>query len=118
MIYFESPHRIVESLGDVAELFPTRRIVLARELTKIHEEFLRGTAGELQQRLAARDSIRGEFTMLLERAKEEESAWNQESVQREYAKLLEAGFERMEAMKEVARRAGLAKREIYEMLQK
>ena len=66
-IFYETPHRILDALADIADLFgPTQRIVLARELTKLHEEFLRGTAAELLATLSARPSIRGEMVLLLD----------------------------------------------------
>jgi 16S rRNA (cytidine1402-2'-O)-methyltransferase len=66
-IFYETPHRIVDALADIADLFgPHQRIALARELTKLHEEFLRGTAAELLANLQARPSIRGEMVLLLD----------------------------------------------------
>lgn len=65
VIVFESPHRLRSSLELIREILGDRRIVLARELTKIHEEFLRGTAEELLKTLGAR-TIRGELTLVLE----------------------------------------------------
>jgi len=66
-IFYETPHRIVDALADIVDLFgPTQRIVLARELTKLHEEFLRGTAAELLANLRARPSIRGEMVLLID----------------------------------------------------
>ena len=66
-IFYETPHRILGALADIADIFgPTHRIVIARELTKLHEEFLRGTAAELRATLSARPSIRGEMVLLLD----------------------------------------------------
>jgi len=66
-IFYETPHRIVDALADIVDLFgPAQRIVLARELTKLHEEFLRGTAEELLATLRARPSIRGEMVLLID----------------------------------------------------
>jgi 16S rRNA (cytidine1402-2'-O)-methyltransferase len=66
-IFYETPHRILDALADIVDLFgPTQRIVLARELTKLHEEFLRGTAAELLANLRARPSIRGEMVLLID----------------------------------------------------
>jgi len=66
-IFYETPHRILDALADIVDLFgPTQRIVLARELTKLHEEFLRGTAAELLATLRARPSIRGEMVLLID----------------------------------------------------
>ncbi len=63
-VLYESPYRIEKLLGELAEIFPDRRIVLARELTKKFEEFLRGTPAEIQARLKGR-SIKGEFVVMI-----------------------------------------------------
>lgn len=65
-VFYESSHRIVETLRLMTETVPSRQVVLARELTKLHEEFLRGTAAELLDRLSDADRIRGEFVVLVE----------------------------------------------------
>jgi 16S rRNA (cytidine1402-2'-O)-methyltransferase len=118
IVFFESPHRILESLADVAALFPGRKLALGRELTKLHEEFLRGTAVEIIARLQAKDSIRGEFTMLIERGRAEAKEWGAEEIRQAYEERIAAGCERMEAMKQVAQVAGKSKREIYDVLEK
>ncbi len=59
-IFYETPHRIAEALADVAAVFgDAHPIALARELTKLHEEFLRGTVAEVRAALAAKDTVRG-----------------------------------------------------------
>ena len=68
LIAYESPHRILESLEDIETELGTRPIVLARELTKIHEEFLRGSAAEIHAVLSGRDSIKGEITLVIGQA--------------------------------------------------
>ncbi len=112
IVAYESPHRILGSLSDMAELLGDRPIVLARELTKIHEEFLRGTAQEILNTLGARPSVRGEMTLVIGPC-EEKKADIGDPVQ-EIARLeSEAGLDRMEAIKAVAKRMGLPKRELY-----
>ena len=65
-IFYETPHRIAEALGDVEAVFgPGLPVVVARELTKLHEEFLRGTVAALRAELVGRESIRGEMVLLL-----------------------------------------------------
>ncbi len=67
MIFYEAPHRIADTLADLESVFgPALRVVAARELTKLHEEFLRGTVADVRRDLVARDRIRGEFTLLVE----------------------------------------------------
>jgi 16S rRNA (cytidine1402-2'-O)-methyltransferase len=64
-IFYESPERIFKTMGYVANAFPASQVVIARELTKMHEEFIRGTAGEVLEKLKERASAKGEFTVLV-----------------------------------------------------
>src|SRR4029077_17522227 len=65
-VFYEAPHRIVEALADVVEILgKDRHVVIAREVTKLHEEFLRGRAGEVLEVLKARDGGKGEITLLI-----------------------------------------------------
>jgi 16S rRNA (cytidine1402-2'-O)-methyltransferase len=68
LIFYEAPHRILESLEAIESALGPRPVVVAREITKIHEEFLRGTAAEIHARLAARDAVKGEITVLIGKA--------------------------------------------------
>ncbi len=72
LVFYEAPHRILESLGDIARVLGHRQIAVARELTKLYEEVLRGTAGEVLATLSARDSVRGEFVILISKSTEPE----------------------------------------------
>src|SRR6476646_1516401 len=70
-VFYEAPHRIIEALEDVAATLGTdRHVVIAREVTKLHEEFLRGRASEILDQLKSRDTINGEITLLLGKAEE------------------------------------------------
>jgi len=72
-VFYEAPHRIVEALADVVEVLgEARHVVVAREVTKLHEEFLRGRAGEVLENLKARDAVKGEITLLIGKAEEGE----------------------------------------------
>lgn len=114
IIAYESPHRIVETLSDMNRIYGARRIVLARELTKLHEEFLRGTAAEVHAELTKRPAVKGEITLLIGRA--EEAAVPVEDPGKEIERLqAEEGLGRMEAIKSVAKRLGLPKREVYRL---
>jgi 16S rRNA (cytidine1402-2'-O)-methyltransferase len=113
LIVYESPHRILESLDDIAHALGNRRIVLARELTKVHEEFLRGTAREIADTLRSRSTIKGEMTLVIERA--QEGAAEGDPIA-EVLSLQAAGMDRMEAIKSVAKQFGLGKRELYQRL--
>src|SRR5580765_43675 len=70
-VFYEAPHRVVESLEDVCEVLGSgRHVVVAREVTKLHEEFLRGRAGEVLENLKAREAVKGEITLLIGKAEE------------------------------------------------
>lgn len=114
LIFYEAPHRILESLDDIAAALGDREMVVARELTKIHEEVLRGSAAEIRTTLAARDMIRGEFVMLI--AKASEPAHDGTPPEEAVALLVSAGVDRMEAMKTVARQRGISKRDVYKLV--
>jgi 16S rRNA (cytidine1402-2'-O)-methyltransferase len=114
LVFYEAPHRILEALDDIAEVLGARRVTLARELTKIHEEFLTGEALELRDSLSKRASIKGEITLVI--GKSEAVKADATPIEEAFEKLLEAGVSRMDAMKTVARERGLSKREIYQRL--
>src|SRR5579859_2601133 len=74
-VFYEAPHRIVETLEDVCEVLGDfRHVVIAREVTKLHEEFLRGRASEVLETLKAREVVKGEITLLIGKAEEGASA--------------------------------------------
>jgi 16S rRNA (cytidine1402-2'-O)-methyltransferase len=114
LIFYEAPHRILEALEDVAEVLGDRHMVVARELTKVYEEVLRGKAVEIAAVLSARDSIRGEFVILI--GKSLAPVVDDVPVEEMIQALMAAGVERMDAMKTVARERGLSKREVYKLL--
>jgi 16S rRNA (cytidine1402-2'-O)-methyltransferase len=121
LVFYEAPHRILETLADFEAVFgPELRVVVARELTKVHEEFLRGTVAEVRRELASRDRIRGEITLLV-RAPEDraDGAGGSETVASRIARLQsEEGIDEKEAMKRLARELGQSKSEIYRELQR
>ena len=114
LVFYEAPHRIVETLQDIEETLGARPIVLARELTKIHEEFLRGTAAEVGAALAQRPALKGEITLMV--GKSDSAAVDEQPLESAVAELVAAGHSRMEALKMVARRRGLSKRVVYKEL--
>jgi 16S rRNA (cytidine1402-2'-O)-methyltransferase len=63
-IFYESPERIIKTLSYIANAYPSGQVVVAREITKMHEEFIRGSAGEVLEKLKEKPSIKGEFTVL------------------------------------------------------
>jgi 16S rRNA (cytidine1402-2'-O)-methyltransferase len=114
LVFYEAPHRILEALAAIEETLGPRAVVVARELTKVHEEFLRGTAGEIRAQLAVREGVKGEFTILIGKATQPPP--DDTPVHEAVEALVSAGAPRMEAIKQVARRRGLSKREVYDQL--
>jgi 16S rRNA (cytidine1402-2'-O)-methyltransferase len=115
LVFYEAPHRILGALDDIAAVLGSRPVVLARELTKIHEEFLRGTAESLRRELTSRPALKGEMTLLIGKATG--SALAELSIPEAVAASMRAGLSRMEAMKSVARDRGLSKREVYRAME-
>jgi 16S rRNA (cytidine1402-2'-O)-methyltransferase len=115
VVAYDSPHRVLETLADMQHVLGNRRIVLARELTKLHEEFLRGSPGEIRETLLKRDSVKGEITLVISPAARETLAMNGADPVEEIAKLENEGIHRMEAIKTVAKRLGIPKREVYRL---
>lgn len=116
LIFYEAPHRIIETLEAVQQILGDRAVVVARELTKIHEEYLRGTAAEIGAELAARESVKGEITLLI--GKSDGPPPDETPVEQAVADMIRTGVGRMDAIKAVARRRGLSKRELYDQLEK
>ena len=118
-VFYEAPHRIVDTLADVETVFGSGQpVVIARELTKLHEEFLRGTVSELRAVLAGRASVRGEIVLLLGPIAAE-TAVQAKSIAAEVAAVIKAeGLSEMDALKRVARDRGIGKSEAYRELQR
>jgi len=114
LVFYEAPHRILDALDDVVEILGARPVVVARELTKIHEEFLRGTASQIHDALAGRASVKGEIVVMI--GKSETQEIDDTSIESAVDKLVQAGVSKMEACKTVARQRGLSKREVYKMI--
>lgn len=117
LIFYESPHRIAETLKVMNEVFGNRNTVLCRELTKKFEEFIRGTLNDLSENIKE-ETIKGEFVILVEgtsEVEEEEKWWKALSINDHVDYLIE--HEQMstkEAIKVAAKDRGLPKREVYE----
>ena len=117
-IVYETPHRIVDALADIVAVFgPRQRVVLARELTKLHEEFLRASAADLHAELAARPSVRGEMVLLLELSSASAAQPADPApltLAQEIAALIRSeNLAEMDAVKRVARSRGLGKSVAY-----
>jgi len=119
ILFYEAPHRLKDTLKDMQAILGDRKIVMARELTKKFEEFLRGTLEEAVE-WAMANEIRGEFCLVVEGSKEaeeneEDNWWIQLTIE-EHVNLLmeEQGMSSKEAIKEVAKIRKLSKREVYQ----
>jgi 16S rRNA (cytidine1402-2'-O)-methyltransferase len=119
-IAFESPRRILEALRDVRAVLGERAVTVAREMTKLHEEFLRGTCSEVIARLGERPTVPGEITLILGPGRPEgtsgqagETAPVVPLKERVEQLMSEQAMSRMEALKTVARERGISKSEAY-----
>ena len=120
-IFYEAPHRLMESLEDMVEILGSRRhVVVAREVTKVHEEFLRGQAADVLNWLGLREEIRGEITVLIGKAEEHgQPAVEQKNARTRVRELMQKeALDQREAMKRVAKELGVSKSEIYRKLQR
>jgi 16S rRNA (cytidine1402-2'-O)-methyltransferase len=113
MVFFEAPHRVLATLAAMAKAFgPERPAAITRELTKLHEQVLRGTMAELHERLAEQGP-RGEFTLVVAGAPEPESPDSSE-LATEVARLVAEGASTRDAVDSVARASGAPRRELYQ----
>jgi 16S rRNA (cytidine1402-2'-O)-methyltransferase len=124
-VLYEAPHRIVEALSDVVEVLgKDRQVVIAREVTKLHEEFLRGRAGDVLETLKARDGVKGEITLLIGKAEEEDArvgtdAFVRPSIRQRVEQIMaEEKVDEKAALKKVAKERGISKSEAYRELQR
>ena len=120
-IFYEAPHRLVESVGDIVDVLgAARHVVMAREVTKMYEEFLRMGAGELLDELKKREEIRGEIVLLIGRAEEPGApVLERKNARTRVRELMKSeAIDEKEAMKRVAKEMGVSKSEVYRELQK
>ena len=116
-VFYEAPHRLLETLADVVEVLGNdRHVVVAREVTKLHEEFLRGRAEEILKELKARGDVKGEITLLIAKAEEGSAPSASEAVtvaQRVKQIMSEEKADEKAALKKVAKERGIGKSEAY-----
>src|SRR6202522_2992241 len=116
-VFYEAPHRLLETLADVVEVLgDARHVVVAREVTKIHEEFLRGRAGQILGQLKARGDVKGEITLLIAKAEEGAAPSASEGVsiaQRIRDIMSEEKVDEKAALKKVAKERGIGKSDAY-----
>jgi len=120
LLFYEAPHRIAESIADAREILGEREAVVARELTKLYEEFVRGRLSELASRFRAEGAARGEMVMVIDRTvietKTSDSDDRMTSVAERVAALEAEGLDARTALKRAARELGLSRDEAYRRL--
>ena len=112
LVIYEAPHRIKATLIDLKEIVQKRKIVLAREITKIHEEFIRG---EIDEIIKKAQDLKGEMVLLIEGAAKEnkENMLNNLTLEEHYEFYSKQGFEKKDIIKKIAKDRGVSKNEIY-----
>src|SRR5467141_940846 len=121
-VFYEAPHRLLETLADVAEILgEDRHVVVAREVTKIHEEFLRGRAVEVLEQLKSRGDVKGEITLLIAKAEAYElraASSELSAAQRVKQIMSEDQVDEKSALKKLAKERGIGKSEAYREFQR
>ena len=122
LIFYEAPHRLRQTLADLADLGTDRQVVLARELTKLHEEFWRGTVGEAialygqggdltpQQR-----EPQGEYTLVVAGLSPVKPQLSEAELKAELQQLMQAGISRSQASRQLAKATSLPRRQLYQL---
>lgn len=120
LVFYESPHRTAATLAHLATAYPLREAAIARELTKLHQEIVRGPLGELADEIGARDSIKGEVVVLVGppvrvSAARESDAPDPGAVRARFAELVAGGAKRTHAVKQVAHEMGVSRGDVYDI---
>ena len=123
IILYEAPHRLLKTLKELFEYLGDRKISIVRELTKLHEEVIRGNLGKIIADYESCDiAVRGEYVLviegksLLEKRNERQKSFEEISIKEHFDKYILMGFDKKEAMKAVAKDRGIQKREVYKEL--
>lgn len=110
IVFYESPHRIGKTLSSMLEVFGNRHICLARELTKLHEEFIRGNISEI---IEICDTLKGEMVIVVEGYKEEEKPVTMNMLETKVNEYMASGMSAKDAIKAVAKEFNVSKNEVY-----
>lgn len=113
VILYEAPHKMITTLKDLAEILENRQLVLAREITKIHEEFIRGSIEEIIQKS---EGLKGEMILIIEKKEKtkDENDFEKLTLEEHYQLYEKQGMEKNEIIKRIAKDRGLRKNEIYQ----
>lgn len=116
LILLESPHRIIEALEDLLSAFGDRRICVAREMTKMFEEYWRGTLSGAVEYFKSKE-VRGEFTLVVEgKTKEESRKWTDEELRKAIQKESKGGKSAKALSAELSERSGWSKKDVYRLV--
>ena len=123
LILYEAPHRLLKTLKELFEYMGNRNIAIVREITKLHEEVLRGKLADIiADYESEKVAIRGEYVLviegksLLEKREERQKSFEEISIREHYEKYIAEGMDKKEAMKAVAKDRGIQKRDVYKEL--
>ena len=119
LIFYEAPHKLLKTLESMLNVLGNRKVVLAKELTKIHENFLRDTLENVIKKLEQEEKIRGEFVVLVEGSEITKSEIEKDklinlSLEEHYKYYEELGFDKKEIIKKIAKDRNVSKNEIYQ----
>ena len=123
LILYEAPHRLLKTLKELFEYMGNRNIAIVREITKLHEEVLRGKLADIiADYESEKIAIRGEYVLviegksLLEKREERQKSFEEISIREHYEKYIAEGMDKKDAMKAVAKDRGIQKRDVYKEL--
>ena len=116
LIFYESPNRILATLKAVADAFPTRTCTVCRELTKLHEEVVRGAVSEVRSVFANRDSVKGEIVIVIDPAAPNEGPDRTDEVKTRAAELLERGERPKTVSKQLVEEFGISRNAAYDLV--
>jgi len=112
LVFYEAPHRILQTLKDMEKIFLERKAALIKEITKIHEELLRGSIPEILTKIK-KTTIAGEYVIAVDGRTEEKKLTTEDAIS-EVSALMKKGLGRKEAVKKIADAYGLSKKELYD----
>ncbi len=119
LIFLESPHRVVESLTDMQVFLGERPMAAAREITKMHEQFVRGSIGQVKEHFS-KNEPRGEFVLIIGGSEETGSpeTWTEDEIRKAIEKMTQTGLPAKEIAAELSKKSGWERRVIYKMVSK
>ena len=115
-ILYESPERVIASLEDALEVLGDTEVTVAREMTKMYEEFVSGTISEVLEELRARDRVHGEITLVFAAPARQAEEASPDEIRAEFERLRDTGMRRNDAVKAVAEKFGMRKNDVYKLL--